>query len=503
MNFFKRALTSITRRPGKTVILLVLVFVLSNVIAGSISVKNALDNTEDAMLSQMGVEVNIQVDWEAIYNDSKGDYTVPSITAEMVESIGASEYVKTYDYSINTSYEMRGLKYFYSEDPGYEQSENNWFQFIGGQSATLANIASGDIALKEGRTYTEEEIASGDKVILVSDKFAQLNGLNVGSTVNVLYTIYDYSGGIIYKEAVSSGDIGILPYEPYEPKIIKTLEYEFKVIGTFTAKPIKTTDRDGNVIEQDSQYLNTIFATNKAITACNNDITAELAAEGIDNTIYTNTTAIFILKSPDVVEIFESQSQQYLPKGLVFIDNAASFDSVRTPMANVKWIANIVMWVAVCATILIISLLVTLFLRDRKHEMGIYLALGERKGIIASQILSEVLIIAVIAVSLSIFSGNILAEKMSTTMLENQLAEEEKNNADDGGVIIYRAIDSYYGGYGNETLISADEVMEMYKVSIDAKTIAFIYLIGMGSVLVSTLIPIIYTLRLKPKNILM
>lgn len=502
MNFFGRALTSIKRRLGKTIILLLLIFVLSNVIAGSISVRNALENTEDAMMSQMGVEVNIQVDWDEIYNDKGGNYTVPSITADMVESIGQSEYVKTYDYSVNCSYEVRGMKYYYSENPGYEQTGNNWFQIIGGQSTTLANVASGDITLKDGRAYTKEEIDGGAKVILVSDKFAELNGLNVGSVITFLYTMYDYSNIIYYKEAAVSGDISIMPY-PTEPKIIKTLEYEFKVIGTFTAKPEKYTDKDGNVVEYDSQYLNTIFTTNKAITACNEDVTAELAAEGIENTVYTNTSAVFILKSPDVVEIFESQSQQYLTKGLIFVDNAASFDSIRTPMANVKWIADIVMWVAVGATILIISLLVTLFLRDRKHEMGIYLALGERKGIIAAQILSEVLIIAVVAVSLSIFSGNILAGKMSATMLENQLAEEEKNNADDG-VIIYRAaISSSYGGYGSEAPISSDEVLEMYSVSIDAKTIAFIYLVGLGSVLVSTIIPIAYTLGLKPKNILM
>ncbi len=499
MNFFNRALTSIRRRPGKTIILLVLIFVLSNVIAGSISVKNALANTENAMLEQMGVEVTIQVDWETIYSDPNGKYTVPPITADIVESIGQSEYIRSFDYSISQWFEGRGMKYYYSEDPGYDYG-NAYFGLTGGQNTEHKYIKSGDIILKEGRVYTQEEIDSGAKVILISDKLAQVNGLNVGSTVTFLYTIYNYSGNIVYKDAaVNSSDISILPADP---NVVKTLEFEFKVIGIFNAPSIKTTDKDGKVVEEDSPYLNTIFTDNKAIASCNDTIKAEMAAAGLEDNTYTDANAVFILKSPDVVDIFESQNQQYLPKGLMFTDNAESFDSIRTPMANVKWIADIVMWVAVCATILIISLLVTLFLRDRKHEMGIYLALGERKGIIAAQILSEVLIIAIVAVSLSLYSGNILAQKMSTTMLKNQLAEQQKNNADDD-IIIYREISSIYYGDETQTGISTDEVMEMYSVSLDAKTVAFIYLIGMGSVIVSTLIPIAYTLRLKPKNILM
>ena len=173
-------------------------------------------------------------------------------------------------------------------------------------------------------------------------------------------------------------------------------------------------------------------------------------------------------------------------------------------MANVEWISEIVMWVAVGATILIISLLVTLFLRDRRHEMGIYLALGARRGTIATQILTEVLIIALIAVSLSVFTGNLLASNMSATMLENQLAEEQKNQANDDDYVIYkRSVDIYPPGHANTDQFSTDEVMKMYKVSLDIKTVLFIYLIGMGSVLVSTLVPIIYTLRLKPRQILM
>lgn len=178
-------------------------------------------------------------------------------------------------------------------------------------------------------------------------------------------------------------------------------------------------------------------------------------------------------------------------------------------MANLEWIASIILYVAIAATILILSLLITLFLRDRRHEMGIYLSLGERKFKIALQILSEVLCLAVIAVTLSVFSGNILAKSVSNGMLENQIikeqeeaASEAQNNRNQGPAM---NIIGRMGNQGNssDVLAATQEMKESYTVTLNASVILLIYAVGIGTVIVSTLIPIVYTLRLKPKKILM
>ena len=41
-------------------------------------------------------------------------------------------------------------------------------------------------------------------------------------------------------------------------------------------------------------------------------------------------------------------------------------------MKNMKWIANLILWGTVVAAIVKLSLLVTLFLYDRRKEIGIY-----------------------------------------------------------------------------------------------------------------------------------
>ena len=54
MNFMKRGFTSIIRRPGKTAILLIIVFILANLIVGAISVKEAVKNTQKVMRDKIG-----------------------------------------------------------------------------------------------------------------------------------------------------------------------------------------------------------------------------------------------------------------------------------------------------------------------------------------------------------------------------------------------------------------------------------------------------------------
>lgn len=46
MNYWNRALCSVTRRKGKSLILFAVIFVLGNVIAGSIAIQQSTQNVE-------------------------------------------------------------------------------------------------------------------------------------------------------------------------------------------------------------------------------------------------------------------------------------------------------------------------------------------------------------------------------------------------------------------------------------------------------------------------
>ena len=138
---------------------------------------------------------------------------------------------------------------------------------------------------------------------------------------------------------------------------------------------------------------------------------------------------------------------------------------------------------------LITGLVVLLFLRDRKHELGIYLSLGERRGRVVGQILIEVMVVAFIGITLSLFSGNFLAGKVSDTMMK-----ADDNNSSYEDIM-------YYGEF--QTDLTTEDVLDSYEVNLNSNYILGFYGIGLLTILISTVIPLIYIVRLNPKKILM
>lgn len=507
MNFLKRGFVSVLRKPGKSLILLVLIFVLGNVMAGAISVKAAIANTQAAMNEKIGVICRIGLDQQQLINtngknkEGGESLKIESLTAATVNAIGQSKYVKYYDYFTNLWLMSDNLENYVDENasssPGKRVTVNDestvaTFSFSGGQNPAISDIVQGKATLYQGRVFTADEIAGDSKVVLVSKNLAEKNALSVGSTIKFKREIYKYLSASGEKEN--------------QPTIYKTLEFEFTVIGIFIPEKITLVDGNGQLQVVPSELENTIYAANVTINKCNTLID-ETDRQANNTTISSNFTSIdpmFVIKDPNDLEAFTNEATPKLPKYYMITDNSDQFKSVSAPMTNMGWIAGVVLYVAIGATILILSLLITLFLRDRRHEMGIYLSLGERKIKIVTQILIEVMMIAFIAVSLSLFTGNIIAKNISSQMLQNQITAEQQNSGGSGNFKDL-PVDKINPGmmYNSRDSITSQDLIDSYKVVLDGRTVMLFYLIGLGTVLLSTLVPIAYTLRLNPKKILM
>lgn len=486
MNFIKRAFTSIVRKPGKSLILLALVFVLCNVIAGAISVTSALNLTKRALLERMGAEVRIDLDYDWIYNEAGEDFdwaSIRKIDKSIVDTLSESKYVKRADYTISATFEGKGIYYAEAEEG---TDYNGTFNFNGNNQLTLKDEETGKIRLVQGRMYNADEVTGGAPVILISKKLAERNGLAVGDTATFLYNLIK---------------IDITTYEMESIPV----EKEFTVIGIFEAIPQKVEQKPGDIMVNSifmpvgTDYNNTVYTTGNTMDSFIEQIHktgADLGMSEEEYDIYEDVTAAFIIDSIDNVEIFEAENRAKLPMAYKFSDNSENLSEVAKPMENMKLIANIILYVAVGATVMVITLLVTLFLKDRIREMGIYLSLGERKIKIATQIIAEVMVVAVIAVTLSLFSGNMLASGLSSGLLADQLGTTEDDSTID---VLDASKDIWY----DPDIVSGEDVLEEYNVSLTPGTIGFIYLVGLGSVFVSSLIPVIFTLNLKPRKILM
>lgn len=445
--------------------------------AGSIAIGQASRNVETTMKQQLGANASVEMDWEKMQDWTEEQWqNVQYVTPAMADQIGALPYVKYYDYNTEAYINSTSLKMY---DPNMMDQEYNYFPLRGVNYAPVLDIANGTATLVEGRVFSEEDIAKANYVVLISDKLAEQNNVFVGDII-MLNNEFQ-----IWKE----GDI-----EP--EKIVRDIALE--VIGIFSPQVNTNQEENGGWI--DYTPFNRMYVPNGVVNAENRWMTEQymiaypdsgITPDQLDR-VYINP--VFVLNNPEDVESFRTEAMTYLPDYYKVNVSSDAYDSVAGPIKFIGSLSNTILYVAIGATILILSLVVILFLRDRKHELGIYLSLGESKSKVMAQILIEVVVIAVLGITLSLFTGNSIAEATSQSMMDLR-AGIEGNGPD---YPVYRESMIYNPGG-----ITEEDVMEAYTIQFSWDYVLILYGVGVGTVLLSSIAPMIYILRLKPKKIMM
>ena len=136
------------------------------------------------------------------------------------------------------------------------------FPVIGTQQLlSVAAFAQENARIVEGRSFTEEEYASGAAVCVISTELAEANGLTVGDTLTLNY--YNFSGTSPYQKLVSEG-YGIL----------NPSAYYFDSTTYFSGSPVVCTivglyDQDATSWSREDFYCftdNTIFVPTASVT---------------------------------------------------------------------------------------------------------------------------------------------------------------------------------------------------------------------------------------------
>lgn len=466
MSFVERSLLSIKERKSRTIILFLVILLICNVMAGAISVKKALLNTEKSFIDLIPIEVSIDDNYSVFLDtDEQG------LTENIVKDIGKSQYVKDWYYYYKYWLGSKKLENGKEEpivgaDEDNEFHPFNCFDIIGAYKETVIQEDDGNIKLIHGRNFSKDDILNGNNVILISQEVANKNKLSIGDKINLGSQIDIYSANSTI------------------------VEDEYEVIGIFETSKNYERDLEGNLIEIESDYIDTMYMPNDAIKNIHNKVLEEIKRRETNDYDTFALKVKYYINNINELDEFKSENLSKLPKGYEFNDNSEKYNSVATPMQNMKDLSNIIVYSSIIASIIIIGLISILFCKERKKEMGIYLALGEKKINIALQILLETLIVAIIAITVSIITGNMLATRVSEQMLENQIDEQNTQTTNQGY-------------YNSENIIDNEEVMDNYKVTLDINTITSIYFIAIFSIGISTILPIYYTLKLNPRKILM
>jgi len=519
MNFLNRAGASMRRRPAKTAILLALVFILGNLISGAISIRNSVQSTDANLRAQLPAIAVLDWDWMAMsaHYERYGATEPEALSADHIREVGALEYVQAFNYSVQAHlfgaverafapiYLNRSDEESLDDIRDWDDSRGmgadfNVFDIRGQSSTELFEVQTGLMGLVDGRLMTEDEIRKGEPVAVVSLEFARANGLVVGSEIPLISGHFprgDLGGREWWRVYMSDN---LAAYEEIPLTIVGIIDFVGELEGDFFEANAQKIELENRIFVPNAIAEAAAYFRWEAILENDPWMLEHMAENGLAISDMVDYSAMFLLNDPGDLVAFSEAAAAILPGFYRTVDLSNTFGDMAGAMETMLMIANYVLWVAVGATWVVLGLLITLFLRDRKHEIGIYVALGERKIKIVGQVLLEVLAPSVVAVSLALFSGALLSAGLSQQMLQNDL-EARQETFDPWNVRTTEGMMEIALFAPPE--LSNEEFLAMYDTSLDAQTIALFFGTVLMTILISTLAPILYVLRQNPKKMMM
>ena len=487
MNSVKRAFLSMKRRRLKVLILAGLVFSLSSLFSGAISIQQAIRQTEYNLWSSLPAVASIGDDFEAVmaHQEIYNEQPMMRLDGETVRTIAELPYVRSFDFSMDFTFFNDAMK---APSQGGRGALGD-IRARGVSNPFLTDAQEGIIEITEGRAFTEAEMEGLGRVVVVSEAFAQQHHLEVGSVFTLDARVYDLMAG------------GWANWRTDE-FLIGSQSFDVEVVGLFDLIYAFDTGNEAWDTENRDRFLERVYVPLSLVEAGHRFswdlqveqgwVEPEWEMAGPEN---MPPTLFFLYDALDI-PAFSQAANEILGEFWAIQDLSGNFNQLAASMETMEWIAEIILLSTFAAGMLILILIILLFLRDRRFELGIYLALGERKIKIAVQILVEILVPSLIAVAFSMGSGSFLANGISRQLLENDLLRQ---------ITQYENLE-----FTNRHLmlfdpgrLSAEEMMAAYETGLSSEAILFIFLAAVLTIMGAALFSLIYTLRMKPKNILM
>lgn len=232
---------------------------------------------------------------------------------------------------------------------------------------TKRNIlfSSGVFTIKEGKNIEENDKNS----IIVHEEFAKQNNLKLGDEV----------------------DLELLDIE----KIGKIKSHKFKIIGIFSGKKQETYTGLSSDFSENMVFVD--YSTSQEILnkSENNKIANKIL-------MYSGSAESTDLALNKLKELKIDESKYFVEK------DSNAFEESLESVSGIKHIIKIMTYYIMLGGMVVLSLILILWLRERIYEIGIFLSIGTSKIQIIMQFIFELIFISIPSIISSLFLGNVL-----------------------------------------------------------------------------------------------
>ncbi|MBN2876924.1 MAG: ABC transporter permease, partial [Bacilli bacterium] len=359
MYLFNRAFAYIRKQKAKTILLLVLFFIIANIVLAGLSIQSATEAAKILTRQEIGADIIYTFNTSKLNTDFRSG--VIDANADRATLEGAPLY-QNLDVLLNSD-----LIQSYDVVSSYEVTTDVWTPYVYTASSTTtttgtgqgagkaiigAYTSSGDLSLRtftrpiptdfvdetssllEGRHATQEEIDTGAYVILIEKTLADLNQIKVGDRIDLTPTLEGY-------------DTNVLAYE---------------VIGIYQSNEILD-DRSASMIGSSLLPQNRLYTPFTTLTSMG------YSNEDLDNVLLDK--AVITLKDPMDVDAYMASVEDKL--NLVYgtlSANDAVYEQLAGPIDTLGQMSNVLVLIVVIAGAAILSLITALTINQRKNEIG-------------------------------------------------------------------------------------------------------------------------------------
>lgn len=408
MNCFQRAWRSLCCKPMKSALLFCVVLVISLLLLCGFSARTATiaanDSTRQAVGASFLLEanaenraqrlaaasakigeregtadgvhqekrmVNGQEMWQ-IWTDSSFETLQREDIEKLAQTAGLA------DYTITTAPEaVKPVGFSRIEDAGADQSgDASGVALFGERQMRLnTNVSAGILTLAEGRWITP----SDDHACVISQALAEKNALDLGDDVS--FASLDGKGST----------------------------EEATIVGIFREAQPLTPYMSGDTYRVE----NVIF--------CDLDLPEQVTGEGA-----LFEQAIFAVRDVDDYDAVRTALMQTDIDWSRYdlIDNNGNLEMLSANFGSFNEIAGVLLAVTAGCGLAMLLFVLAFWVRTRRRELGILCALGVRKRALWLQLLSEALVVSVLALALSFATAPLVSDGIGSALAQLSIEQE-------------------------------------------------------------------------------
>ena len=231
--------------------------------------------------------------------------------------------------------------------------------------------------IKEGKNIEENDKNS----IIVHEEFAKQNNLKLGDEVDLELLDIEKSG--------------------------KIKSHKFKIIGIFSGKKQETYTGLSSDFSENMVFVD--YSTSQEILnkSENNKIANKIL-------MYSGSAESTDLALNKLKELKIDESKYFVEK------DSNAFEESLESVSGIKHMIKIMTYSIMLGGMVVLSLILILWLRERIYEIGIFLSIGTSKIQIIMQFIFELLFISIPSIISSLFLGNVLIKVIAGGLINSE-----------------------------------------------------------------------------------